>query len=66
SMVAHLAELQGRLRLTHLRAHLAMWSILSAEQRAQYQVLRGYATASAPTEGQALPAPAGHPRPSAN
>jgi len=35
--------LQGRLRAVHLAAHLDMRSILSAEQVARYDALRGYA-----------------------
>jgi hypothetical protein len=51
---AALGSLQGRLRATHLRAHLAQRDILSAEQRRQYVALRGY--------GEAAPAtrPPGH------
>ncbi|MBT0960446.1 hypothetical protein [Denitromonas iodatirespirans] len=36
------AQLQGRLRATHLRYHLAMMDILTAEQVAMYQHIRGY------------------------
>lgn len=36
------AQLQGRLRAAHLRYHLAMMDILSAEQVAIYQRSRGY------------------------
>ncbi|HKZ05325.1 MAG TPA: Spy/CpxP family protein refolding chaperone [Methylomirabilota bacterium] len=51
---AALGSLLGRLRATHLRAHLAQRDILTAEQRRQYDALRGY--------GQAAPAtrPPGH------
>ena len=45
---AALGALQGRLRATHLRAHLVQRDILTAEQRRQYDALRGY--------GQAPPA----------
>jgi len=40
-----IASLQGKLRATHLRAHLEQARILTAEQRAQYARLRGYASA---------------------
>lgn len=40
--VAQAAAEQGRLRETHLRYHLAMMELLSAEQVAAYQQLRGY------------------------
>jgi Spy/CpxP family protein refolding chaperone len=36
------ATTQGRLRESHLRYHLAMMEVLSAEQIAQYNRLRGY------------------------
>ena len=42
--VAGIAELQGELRLTHLRAHLAMREILTEEQIREYDGLRGYAS----------------------
>ena len=48
-----LATLMGQLRTIHLRAHIEMASLLTSEQRAEYQRLRGYAS-SAPE-----PAPAG-------
>lgn len=47
-----LARLHADLRYTHLSAHLAMRSVLSADQIARYDVLRGYA-------GDAI-APVGH------
>lgn len=37
------AALQGRLRAVHLRAHLAQAALLSPEQIARYDALRGYA-----------------------
>ena len=37
-----IAELQGRLRCTHLAAHLETRALLSADQIALYQQLRGY------------------------
>ena len=39
---AQAAQAQGRLRQTHLRYHLAMMDVLSAEQVAAYGKLRGY------------------------
>jgi len=36
------ARLQGELRFTHLRAHVAMRRLLTAEQTARYDELRGY------------------------
>jgi hypothetical protein len=33
---------QGRLRETHLRYHLSMMDVLSADQVARYARLRGY------------------------
>ncbi|MBI1882357.1 MAG: Spy/CpxP family protein refolding chaperone [Chloroflexi bacterium] len=40
-----LAQLYGRLRATHLQAHLQITLLLSAEQIAQYNSLRGYTNA---------------------
>ena len=45
AQLAALAALQGELRFVHLRAHLAQAALLTAEQRRQYDVLRGYASA---------------------
>lgn len=39
---AGIAELQGRLRDVHLSAHLETKALLSADQIARYQHLRGY------------------------
>ncbi len=50
--VSDLARLQGELRFTHLRAHLAMRALLTPEQNAAYARLRGYGG----------PAPADHHR----
>ena len=51
--------LQGRLRAVHLEAHLEMRSVLSTEQVARYDTLRGYAGPGAkPT---AAPAHRMHP-----
>jgi Spy/CpxP family protein refolding chaperone len=42
--VKGIAELQGELRLTHLRAHLAMRELLTEDQIRAYDRLRGYAS----------------------
>ena len=42
---SRIAALQGRLRATHLVAHLQTKQLLSAEQVAAYNVARGYAEA---------------------
>ncbi|MGK2857963.1 MAG: Spy/CpxP family protein refolding chaperone [Thermoanaerobaculia bacterium] len=39
---AEIASLQGRLRATHLKAHLRMREIMTPEQIAAYDTLRGY------------------------
>ena len=41
-MLAHLGEVQGQLRAAHLKAHIAMHDVLTAEQIAAYNKLRGY------------------------
>ena len=43
SSVRRIAELQGDLRNTHLRAHLEMRKVLTAHQIHEYDRLRGYA-----------------------
>jgi Spy/CpxP family protein refolding chaperone len=43
AVLDELARLQADLRYTHLAAHLAMRSVLSADQIAKYDALRGYA-----------------------
>ncbi|HEY6192034.1 MAG TPA: hypothetical protein VI215_06860 [Bacteroidota bacterium] len=50
SLTAHIGELQGRLRATHLRAHLAEKEILTAGQVNKYIDLRGYGTPEHPHE----------------
>ena len=40
--VSKAAEAQGKLRETHLRYHLSMMDVLSADQVAAYNKLRGY------------------------
>jgi hypothetical protein len=42
--VTHIATLQGRLRYSHLFAHLQMAALLSTEEIRAYQRLRGYAS----------------------
>lgn len=42
ALTAEIARLQGELRFTHLRAHLAVRSALSADQVRRYDALRGY------------------------
>ncbi|MDQ3687118.1 MAG: Spy/CpxP family protein refolding chaperone [Acidobacteriota bacterium] len=47
-LVGETARLQGELRLSHLRAHLEMRSILTPQQITRYNELRGYGTGDAP------------------
>jgi Spy/CpxP family protein refolding chaperone len=42
SLVKESAALQGQLRLAHLSAHLQIYKILTSEQIAKYDQLRGY------------------------
>jgi Spy/CpxP family protein refolding chaperone len=42
AIVGDIAKLQGELRFTHLNAHLEMKKILSPQQVAKYDELRGY------------------------
>jgi len=44
-----IGELQGRLRLVHLAAHLETRALLSSDQVVLYQKLRGYDEPAAPT-----------------
>ena len=48
ALTAELGRLQGELRASHLRAHVRLRAILTAEQVERYQHLRGYGTADAP------------------
>ena len=41
-LLGELGMLQSRLRMVHLRAHLAQRDVLTPAQRQQYEVLRGY------------------------
>jgi hypothetical protein len=43
SLTGEIAEIQGRLRAVHLRAHLELADMLSNTQREEYDRLRGYA-----------------------
>lgn len=47
---ASIAELQGRLRAVHLAAHLETRALLTKDQIAMYQHLRGYGDRGAPTQ----------------
>jgi len=49
-ILADIGRLQGELRYTHLKYHLAM-RLLSADQIAAYDRLRGYDSAQAPAPG---------------
>jgi Spy/CpxP family protein refolding chaperone len=40
--LAEIAELQGKIRATHLQAHLAQRQLLTADQIKSYDALRGY------------------------
>src|SRR6516165_3371207 len=48
SQVRAIATLQGELRAVHLEAHLAQRSLLTPEQIAQYDVIRGYRRSAPP------------------
>jgi hypothetical protein len=47
-IVSALAQLQAQFRLAHLNAHLGMRPLLSAEQAALYDRVRGYGGAASP------------------
>ncbi|MEX2426013.1 MAG: Spy/CpxP family protein refolding chaperone [Thermomicrobiaceae bacterium] len=49
-MTNEIASVEGKLRATHLSAHLEVKSILESEQIAEYDELRGYGDASDSTE----------------
>jgi hypothetical protein len=42
SRVSEISELKGKLRFTHLRAHLGMVEVLKSDQIERYNQLRGY------------------------
>jgi Spy/CpxP family protein refolding chaperone len=48
---AAIGEIQGRLRAVHLAAHLETRAVMTPEQIARYQELRGYADAGAASAG---------------
>jgi len=48
SQLRAIATLQGELRAVHLEAHLAQRALLTPEQIAQYDVLRGYRRSAPP------------------
>ncbi len=52
AVLDELARLQADLRYTHLSAHLAMRSVLSAEQISRYDALRGYSDGTVAPAGQ--------------
>ena len=56
-LLDELGTLEGRLRMVHLRAHLAQRDVLTPAQRRKYEVLRGY---DAPPTTPAAPAHRGH------
>jgi len=51
--LAALAALQGELRFVHLRAHLAARALMSEDQVARYNALRGYGSTAMPDHGGA-------------
>ena len=51
SILADIGRLQGELRYTHLKYHLAMRGVLSSDQIATYDRLRGYDSAQAQAPG---------------
>lgn len=53
-LLDELGTLESRLRMVHLRAHLAQRDVLTPAQRRQYEVLRGY------DAGPATPEHRGH------
>jgi hypothetical protein len=50
--VARIASAEGQLRTAHLRYHLTMKDLLSAEQIARYAALRGYGAGDHPHGGE--------------
>jgi len=50
--VGEIARLQGELRAAHLAAHLETSALLSPQQIARYDELRGYGTGAHPGHGQ--------------
>src|SRR5207237_5426740 len=58
-LVTELARLQAEFRYAHLSAHLAMRTILTPEQIARYDEMRGY-TSTAPGSSPSTEALPGH------
>ncbi|MGH7599223.1 MAG: hypothetical protein ACREOI_22935 [bacterium] len=52
AIVGEIAKLQGELRFTHLNAHLEMKKILSSQQVAKYDELRGYGKGTVQQHGK--------------
>jgi hypothetical protein len=50
-ILADIGRLKGELRYTHLKYHLAMRDLLSSDQIATYDRLRGYDSAQRPAPG---------------
>ena len=48
ALLAEIGQLQGDLRFVHVKAHLATTRVLSSQQIAAYDTLRGYAGGEAP------------------
>jgi Spy/CpxP family protein refolding chaperone len=48
TVTAEIGATQGRLRETHLKYHLTMMTVLTAEQIQKYQALRGYGEKGGP------------------
>ena len=46
-LTKHIGELQAKLRAEHLQTHLTQTAMLTPEQIANYQTLRGYSSATA-------------------
>ncbi len=50
--MARISELQGKVRLAHLSAHIDQVAILTPDQVHRYMTLRGYADETQPAEGE--------------
>jgi Spy/CpxP family protein refolding chaperone len=61
-LVADIARLRGELRFTHLKYHLAMRRLLSAEQVAAYDAARNYSAVPGSYGGSAWHGSGGHHR----
>jgi Spy/CpxP family protein refolding chaperone len=57
ALVARIAERRGQLRLIHLAAHLKMRDLLTPQQIARYDELRGYGRSGASGSHQHMPQP---------